>query len=82
MLEPRRVAAKSAARRMAALLGEPVGRTVGYSVRLESRVRQAGRLCGGAVRHARLTGAVLLVHCPAHLTALSGQRSNAHPGCD
>lgn len=39
VLEPRRVAAKSAARRMAALLGEPVGRTVGYRVKLETRVR-------------------------------------------
>lgn len=39
MLEPRRVAAKVAARRMAALLGQPVGGTVGYRVRLETRVR-------------------------------------------
>ncbi|WP_026425061.1 ATP-dependent helicase HrpB [Actinokineospora inagensis] len=31
--EPRRLAARAAAARMAALLGEPVGRTVGYSVR-------------------------------------------------
>jgi ATP-dependent RNA helicase HrpB len=35
--EPRRVAARAAARRMAALLGEPVGDRVGYSVRGESR---------------------------------------------
>lgn len=41
VLEPRRVAAKSAARRMAALLGEPVGRTVGYRVKLETRVSNA-----------------------------------------
>jgi ATP-dependent helicase HrpB len=31
--EPRRLAARAAASRMAALLGEPVGRTVGYAVR-------------------------------------------------
>lgn len=31
--EPRRLAARAAATRMAALLGEPVGRTVGYAVR-------------------------------------------------
>ncbi|WP_018684143.1 ATP-dependent helicase HrpB [Actinokineospora enzanensis] len=31
--EPRRLAARAAAARMAALLGEPVGRTVGYAVR-------------------------------------------------
>ncbi|MGD8936362.1 MAG: ATP-dependent helicase HrpB [Thiogranum sp.] len=37
MLEPRRLAARSAARYMAASLGEPVGRTVGYRVRLERR---------------------------------------------
>jgi ATP-dependent helicase HrpB len=44
VLEPRRVAAKAAARRMAALLGEPVGRTVGYCVKLESRVSSATRI--------------------------------------
>jgi hypothetical protein len=42
VLEPRRVAAKSAARRMAALLGEPVGCTVGYRVKLDTRVRGRG----------------------------------------
>jgi ATP-dependent helicase HrpB len=36
--EPRRVAARAAARRMAGLLGEPVGRRVGFSVRGERRV--------------------------------------------
>ncbi|KAF6265234.1 ATP-dependent helicase HrpB [Scenedesmus sp. NREL 46B-D3] len=44
VLEPRRVAAKAAARRMAALLGEPVGRSVGYRVKLESRVSSATRI--------------------------------------
>ncbi|MBY3554917.1 ATP-dependent helicase HrpB [Modestobacter lapidis] len=39
--EPRRVAARAAARRMAALLGQPVGASVGYSVRGDSR-RSAG----------------------------------------
>jgi ATP-dependent helicase HrpB len=39
--EPRRVAARAAARRMAALLGEAVGGRVGYSVRGDSR-RSAG----------------------------------------
>ena len=38
MLEPRRLAAMAAARFMAAQLGEAVGQTVGYRVRLESRV--------------------------------------------
>ncbi|MDF2849069.1 MAG: hrpB, partial [Oerskovia sp.] len=35
--QPRRIAARAAARRLAHLLGEPVGRTVGFSVRGESR---------------------------------------------
>ncbi|MGH8505816.1 MAG: ATP-dependent helicase HrpB [Stenotrophobium sp.] len=37
MLEPRRVAARAAAARMAWLLGEPVGQTVGYQVRHEKK---------------------------------------------
>lgn len=37
ILQPRRIAAKSVAARMASLLGEAVGRTVGYSVRLETK---------------------------------------------
>lgn len=42
--EPRRVAARAAARRMAALLGEPVGGRVGFSVRGESRRSAATRV--------------------------------------
>lgn len=37
ILQPRRIAAKSVASRMADLLKEPVGQTIGYSVRLESK---------------------------------------------
>ncbi len=37
VLEPRRVAARAAAERLAAGLGEPVGRSVGYRIRGESR---------------------------------------------
>ncbi len=44
MLEPRRVAARAIAGRLAALLGEPVGRRVGYRVRGEVRVSAATRL--------------------------------------
>jgi ATP-dependent helicase HrpB len=44
LLSPRRVAARAAAARMAATLGEPVGRTVGFRVRLESRVSNATRV--------------------------------------
>lgn len=44
MLEPRRIAARTAAQRMAADLGQPVGGMIGYSVRLESRVSAATRI--------------------------------------
>lgn len=44
VLEPRRIAARAAARRMAASLGEEVGATVGYSVRGESRVSRDTRI--------------------------------------
>ncbi len=42
--EPRRLAARAAANRMASLLGEPVGRSVGYSVRGDSRTSAATRI--------------------------------------
>ena len=44
MLEPRRLAARSAARYMAASLGESAGRRIGYRVRLESRVSRETRV--------------------------------------
>src|SRR5512136_1953043 len=44
MLEPRRLAAVNAARWMAALLGEEVGRTVGYSIRFEKKVSSVTRI--------------------------------------
>lgn len=44
VLEPRRLAARAAARRMAAMLGEAVGGTVGYRVRLDSRVGPKARI--------------------------------------
>src|SRR5690554_3292706 len=44
MLEPRRVAARSAAMFMAAQLGEEVGDTVGYRIRFESRVSARTRI--------------------------------------
>jgi ATP-dependent helicase HrpB len=37
MLEPRRLAAKTIATRMASLLGEEVGQTIGYRIRFENR---------------------------------------------
>ncbi len=44
MLEPRRLAARAAASRMASLIGEKVGRTVGFRTRLESAVSAATRI--------------------------------------
>jgi ATP-dependent helicase HrpB len=44
MLEPRRLAARAAARHMAGLRGEPVGATVGYRVRMDTRVGPATRV--------------------------------------
>ncbi len=44
MLEPRRLAARAAAYRMAELLGEDVGATVGYRTRLDSKVGPSTRI--------------------------------------
>ncbi len=44
LLEPRRLAAKSIAMRMASLLDEEVGNCVGYRIRFENRVRTTTRL--------------------------------------
>ena len=44
MLEPRRLAARAAARRMAALLGESAGETVGFRTRLETRIGKDTRI--------------------------------------
>lgn len=44
MLEPRRIAASSAARWMARQLGEEAGDTVGYSIRFESRTSKRTRI--------------------------------------
>lgn len=44
MLEPRRLAARGAAHRMASLLGERVGETVGYRMRLDTKVGPRTRI--------------------------------------
>ena len=71
--EPRRVAARAAARRMSALLGEAPGRTVGHTVRGETTVGPACRVevvtTGVLVRRLQRdpelvgTGAVVLDEC-------------------
>ena len=44
MLEPRRIAARQIAERMADILGEPIGKTVGYRVRFDTKVSDDTRL--------------------------------------
>jgi ATP-dependent helicase HrpB len=44
LIEPRRLAARAAARRMAAMLGEEIGGTVGYRMRLDTKVSARTRI--------------------------------------
>jgi ATP-dependent helicase HrpB len=44
LLSPRRLAARAAAERMAAVTGEPVGRTIGYATRLDTKRSTATRV--------------------------------------
>jgi ATP-dependent helicase HrpB len=44
MLEPRRLAARAAAAQMARLLGEEVGQTIGYRVRMDSKISAKTRI--------------------------------------
>ena len=44
MLEPRRLAARQIAERMASLIDEPVGKTVGYRVRFDNKVSKDTRI--------------------------------------
>src|SRR5450631_1733134 len=44
MLEPRRLATRAAATRMASLLDEPVGRTVGFRTRIDGATSPATRV--------------------------------------
>ena len=44
MLEPRRLAARQVAERMSTMLGENVGKTIGYRIRFESKVSKDTRI--------------------------------------
>ena len=44
LLSPRRLAARAAAERMAELAGEPVGKTIGYATRMDSKQSAATRI--------------------------------------
>ena len=44
MLEPRRLAARSIAERMSGLLDEPIGRTIGYRIRFDTKIGQQTKI--------------------------------------
>ncbi len=44
LLEPRRLAARQIAERMASMIGEPVGKTVGYRIRFDNKVSKETRI--------------------------------------
>src|SRR5471030_589476 len=44
MLEPRRLAARSVANRMASLLEEDLGKTIGYRIRFDTKISSATRI--------------------------------------
>lgn len=74
LLEPRRLAARAAARRIAALLGEPVGRRVGYRTRdervggrdVQIEVVTEGILVRRLQRDPELTGTGLVILDEVH----------------
>ena len=80
MLEPRRLAARAAATRMASLLGEAVGETVGFRTRLESAVSARtlievvteGILVRRLQADPGLDGVAVVIFDEAHERALEG----------
>lgn len=80
LLEPRRLAARAAARRMASLLGEEPGATVGYAMRMERRVSAKTRilvvtegiLARMILDDAELTGISAIIFDEFHERSLDG----------
>ncbi|MBG1232898.1 ATP-dependent helicase HrpB [Aestuariivirga litoralis] len=80
MLEPRRLAARAAATRMAQTLGEEVGGRVGYSVRMERKVSKAtqievvteGLLTRRLQADAELSNTALVIFDEFHERSLDG----------
>ncbi len=79
MLEPRRLAARAVATRMAQMLGEAVGRTVGFRTRLETKVSKdtrievvtEGILTRWLQRDATLEGVALVIFDEFHERSLN-----------
>ncbi len=79
MLEPRRLAARAVATRMAQTLGEPVGRTVGFRTRLETKISKdtrievvtEGILTRWLQRDATLEGVALVIFDEFHERSLN-----------
>lgn len=80
MLEPRRLAARMAAKRMASLIGEPVGQTVGYASRDDTKAGPTTKILvvteGVLVRRLQsdpeLTGVALVIFDEFHERSLQG----------
>ncbi len=80
MLEPRRLAARTVAMRMASQLREPVGQTIGYRTRLDSKVSRSTRievvtegiLTRQLQRDAALEGVALVIFDEFHERNLQG----------
>jgi ATP-dependent helicase HrpB len=77
VLEPRRLAARAAATRMAEILGESVGQTVGYRMRMDTKVSRATRVevVTDGILLRRLQGDPALEGCAAVLLDEFHERS-------
>ncbi|MEX0344410.1 MAG: ATP-dependent helicase HrpB [Rhizobiaceae bacterium] len=80
LVEPRRVATRAAARRMASLLDEPVGATVGYAMRMDNRSGPDTRVLAVtegvftrmALDDPELTGIAMVIFDEFHERSLDG----------
>ncbi|HQT46400.1 MAG: ATP-dependent helicase HrpB [Acidocella sp. 20-63-7] len=85
LLEPRRLAARAAAMRMASLLGESVGQRVGFRTRLESAVSERtvievvteGLLTGRLLADPGLNGASIVIFDEVHERSLEADMALA-----
>ena len=77
VLEPRRLAARAAATRMSEILGESVGQTVGYRMRMDTKVSKKTRIevVTDGILLRRLQGDPALEGCAAVLLDEFHERS-------